>query len=257
MSKHPHGRRARLLSVLLTLFLLSGLGLAAPAHAATYTFKVVGTDGLGVCERVSPQLKAKRGACHPEGRTVKVTCWVLGDTVRDRWQGQVISWNRWARTTGGRYIADIYLNAKKDGYPKCGAAAPKPSVSKKAQRAADWARARISDTETNLTPDRMWSGWCELFAEVAYGTRGRYPSARDNYKAQRAAGRIRTTGTPPVGALVFYDLTEYGHVGISLGDGYVVSTQGYNTPKKVARHTVKGMGGYLGWSEAPTSWPGR
>ncbi len=133
-----------------------------------------------------------------------------------------------------------------------------PPGSTREDKAAAYMRSILGQTHTNQTPDGMWSGWCETAVEVAYNTRGRYPSAIANYSAQAAAGRIHTDGNPPAGALVFYNLSSFGHVGISIGGGQAISTQGLgDVALPVRQHGVTALGAYLGWSYAPDSWPGR
>lgn len=181
----------------------------------------------------------------------------------------------WDRLSDGNYVHDVVtttpggpqVGLPDGGYvafspniPRCGAPAPAPAVTRES-RAVDFARSQLGVSRTTLTPDGMWSGWCELFTEQAYGTRARYGSALADYNAQRAAGRIHTDTNPPAGTLVFYQWGTYGHVGISLGGGQVISTKGFNTPEPVRQHAVVGAGGtglpYLGWSYAPDSWSGR
>lgn len=246
--------RARALVIAVLLTVLSLAGLARPAQAADYRYQVVGTSGMGVCQRTEPRLAAPRAGCIGEGGWVTVNCWVIGDTVTDVWQGRTISWNRWARTPANLFIADIYLSSSSTSYPQCAAA---PALVTRESKAVDWARGQLGVWKTTLTPDGMWSGWCERFVEIAYGTTGRYPSAIADYNAQRAAGRISTSMNPPAGALVFYNLSSYGHVGVSIGGGQVISTKGINTWEPVRQHGVTDLSGYLGWSYAPMAWPGR
>ncbi len=228
---------------------------AAPSAATTYSYRVVGTGGIGVCRRVSPNLSAARDGCIAEGAKVTVNCWVTGGAVTDYWQGRLITWNRWARTPDSRYVADIYLSSTSTSYPRC-TSTPNPTT--RETRAVAWARTQLGVSYTTLTPDGKWSGWCELFVEKAFGTSGRYGSAAANYRAQLAAGRIHTTGTPPVGAMLFYAWGTFGHSALSIGGGQAISTQGFASALPVRQHSVTGLGlPYLGWAYAPSSWPGR
>jgi hypothetical protein len=82
-------------------------------------------------------------------------------------------------------------------------------------------------TTSNGNTDGYWSGYCEVFVEVAYGGRFRYGSAIADYQGRLAQGLIHS-GVPPRGALVFYGGGGGdGHVAISIGGGKVVSTYGY------------------------------
>jgi NlpC/P60 family protein len=116
-------------------------------------------------------------------------------------------------------------------------------VTARAANAVGWAWNRIGATKTS---SGAWWAWkCETFVENAYGTSGRYATALAHYRAVKA--NIHTSGTPPPGAMVFYNLTQWGHVGISVGGGYVISTQ---TPNGAAvkKHTVGYFSNYLGWA---------
>ncbi|MEV6644477.1 CHAP domain-containing protein [Amycolatopsis sp. NPDC051371] len=70
--------------------------------------------------------------------------------------------------------------------------------------------------------------WCQRFVHNAYLAAGLEIGPGDA-AAFAAAHRdaLHTTGTPPVGALVYWWGTpdnEYGHVALSLGDGTAAST---------------------------------
>jgi hypothetical protein len=99
-----------------------------------------------------------------------------------------------------------------------------------------------------------WDGWCERFAENAYGTTGRYGSALIDFSTQQAAGRMHYDLNPPAGALTFFRNAYdggYGHVMLSRGDGSYISTG------PTVRIVAASYGGrFIGWAFAPDSWPG-
>lgn len=142
---------------------------------------------------------------------------------------------------------------------------PPPPVAGREQHAVAWAIAEVNSPNPAWSDDyqRYWSGYCEGFVEAAYGNqRGRYArpygSAMIDYQAQVNAGRIHAGGEPPAGALVYYNLSAYGHVALSLGDGRIVTTWGYGGNRyavRVVRRTT--FGNYLGWSYANPAWGGR
>lgn len=144
-------------------------------------------------------------------------------------------------------------------------APPPPPVRSREQKAVAWAVAEVHSPRPGWSDEyrRIWSGYCEGFVEAAYGNHtGRYArpysSAMADYQAQRAAGRIHTGGEPPAGALVFYSLSRWGHVALSLGDGRVVTTWGFGEaehPVRIVPRTT--FGNYLGWSYANPAWGGR
>jgi len=113
-----------------------------------------------------------------------------------------------------------------------------------AARAIAWAE--------RLDGSARYAWYCERFVENAFGTGGLYETAWD---AARAIGLRR--GAAPRGALVYFrpDPTNhgYGHVGISLGGGRMISA--------LARVMVTRLAGnrywsalYAGWAPVPRSW---
>jgi hypothetical protein len=100
-----------------------------------------------------------------------------------------------------------------------------------------------------------WAYWCLALVNQAYGggTNGmlRAETATGAFNNYQNAGRIQTEGTPPRGALVFFDYqgkdgVDYGHVGISLGDGTYIgtTTDGTNTGVR----PINGNLPYKGWA---------
>lgn len=239
---------------------------AQAAISAYATTRFIG-GGTTVNVRTSPVIASGTVAYTVgSGAAISIDCQLVGGRLGFSQYADNRTWNRLAN---GRYIHDAVTTTPADqgrvylsdgGYvryssniPRCGGV-----VSTRESRAVAWAQSQLGVSYTRSTPDGMWSGWCEAFAEIAFGTRYRYGSAIANYNAQRAAGRIRTDTNPPQGALVFYSWGSYGHVGVALGGGQVISTQGYSTPLPVRQHSVTGIGlPYLGWAYAPADWPGR
>jgi hypothetical protein len=100
------------------------------------------------------------------------------------------------------------------------------------------------------------------FVGYAFGVVRPYPSATIAATALKPRNRTKSASMAPAGSLVWFHRTDpkdgvnYGHVGISLGDGTMIS----------ALDTVRvdGIDGsrywrprYRGWTPAPASWPGR
>ncbi|MEV0700421.1 CHAP domain-containing protein [Saccharopolyspora sp. NPDC050389] len=109
-----------------------------------------------------------------------------------------------------------------------------------AQGAIEWYKARIGDTS--------YQGLCEKAAENAWGTTGVWPSAIAHWNAAKSAGKAHTDGsTPPKGAFVYWNISQYGHVGIADGNGgiYASSIGG------AIGHadSVSYFNNYLGWSD--------
>jgi|GEM_PF-1868037 len=138
---------------------------------------------------------------------------------------------------------------------------PQPVLSRE-QKALNWAVAEKNSPNPRRSDEfgRAWSGYCEGFVEVAFGTKFVFGSALVHYYWQLNSGRVVKNTNPPPGAVVFYGGgAGNGHVGISLGNGQVISTQGYDGQYlPVWQHSVTGIGNpYLGWAYAPPNWSGR
>jgi uncharacterized protein YraI len=154
----------------------------------------------------------------------------------------------WLRLTGKQWVSDYYTTSDgwgtryPTGLPDCGTAT---TVGEQAARAAE---ARLGQVYTSENPNAgWWSGWCETFVEVAYGRRFRYSSAIQHYYARRDAGQIRG-GIPPRGAIVFWG-GGYGHTGVAVGGGQVISTMGYSYQRyPVSRNSYTYFTNYLGWA---------
>ncbi|MGH8877843.1 MAG: CHAP domain-containing protein [Stackebrandtia sp.] len=109
------------------------------------------------------------------------------------------------------------------------------------QGAIEWYQSQDGSTE--------YEGMCELAAEKAYGTSGVWPSAIDHWNGAIAAGKAHEGDTnPPAGAFVYWNTSQYGHVGVADGKGgfYATSVGG-----KIGHGDDLGYyGNYLGWSDA-------
>lgn len=94
-----------------------------------------------------------------------------------------------------------------------------------------------------------WAEYCEKAVENAYGTTGVWASAIAHWNGAINAGKAHKGNTsPPKGAFVYWNTSQFGHVGIADGAGGFWSTS-------VGGHI--GHGGslsyfpnYLGWSNA-------
>lgn len=102
-------------------------------------------------------------------------------------------------------------------------------------------------------PDGVpWVGWCEMFAGNVLTEAGiahpRYESA-----ILDALDGPLYRGTAPAGSLVFFDQrsSPYGHVGVSLGDGTMLSALGGG----VMRTSYQDWVSYLGWRPYGTTAP--
>jgi hypothetical protein len=95
-----------------------------------------------------------------------------------------------------------------------------------------------------------YQGYCEKAAENAYGTTGVWASANAHWNG--ASPKHAGDKNPPLGAFVYWNISAYGHVGISDGAGgfWASSVNGR------IGHVTKSMGGvnyfnaYRGWTPA-------
>lgn len=125
------------------------------------------------------------------------------------------------------------------------------AVTPRMQAAANWAYAELRSPDPTWSDHlrKPWSGWCEVFVEQANGFRFRFDSAIDHYNNQTAQGRVHRDTNAPTGAVVFYGGGTYGHVGVSVGNGQAISTQGnYGQRLAVRQHSITAMPYYLGWA---------
>jgi hypothetical protein len=134
-------------------------------------------------------------------------------------------------------------------------------ISKKAEI---WAAQRYGETKADSAtialftdwtpgPPGEWSGDCVKLGSAAWHWSGRDPLRGDayaQYQAYLRAGKVRATGTPPMGALVWYKIAmPWGHVNVSIGGGYAVTTNGVD--KNGYANSIKAISSYsnyLGWA---------
>jgi hypothetical protein len=160
-------------------------------------------------------------------------------------------WSSGTRGEGGSHLvmqddgnAVLYTAANRPtwntdtagGHP---AAPPAPPVNPRTEAAIAWYLSRMGSS--------AWEGRCELTAELAYGTSGRYPTARANWMSGATAQHPGVEGAPR-GALVFWSTSAAGHVALSLGDGTVLSS---SAGGHIGRVPVTYFQNPLGWKQVP------
>lgn len=208
-----------------------GTGVANASATGTVT-----TSGGALAERSAPTTSASEPGSLADGASVTISCQTYGQTITGHYGTSQV----WDKLSNGDFVSDTYIYTGSDGLVTGLCAGTD------AEAAAKWAAAEVGKA--------AYEDECELFVEVAYGTSGRYATATADYDAQKAAGRIHT-GTPPPGALAFFTSdTPAGHVMVSIGGGWAASTAP-SSPIYFAHATARSD--YLGWSAAPTGWPGR
>jgi len=105
--------------------------------------------------------------------------------------------------------------------------------------AAQWALGQdgakmVAANAKNGNIASYWSGWCWLFVydswRLGAGHTPRYGglTAQATYNLYTSHGLMHgATSSPPRGSMVFFRSASAGHVAISLGDGWVETTQGF------------------------------
>lgn len=126
------------------------------------------------------------------------------------------------------------------------------SASPSAEGAIKWAESQIGSQAYNL--------WCLKFARVAFAGRS---SAHDAYQFFLKLGQPNigaSSESAPRGSLAFFGqaangTNPYGHVGIALGGGQMISAL-ISGVKVTPIAYIKNLP-FLGWAYPPADWPGR
>jgi hypothetical protein len=104
-------------------------------------------------------------------------------------------------------------------------------------------------------PDGDWSGDCVMFVGLAWWRAGQTIHHGANAAAIARTYTLNTGTNPPRGAAVFWDWSSVGHVAISLGNGWLVTTQGLDNDQLITTDASMGTVGankhYLGWTPTP------
>jgi hypothetical protein len=100
--------------------------------------------------------------------------------------------------------------------------------------AINWFRNRNGST--------AYQGYCERAVRLAWNRNTHHASAIAHWRS--SDGARHTTGTPPRGAFVFWNISSYGHVGLADGNGGVWAT----SVNGAIGHARQGyFANYLGW----------
>ena len=99
----------------------------------------------------------------------------------------------------------------------------------------------------NRNGSTAYQGYCEKAVENAYGTTGVYASAIANWNdAVNRGAAHRGDLNPPKGALVFWNISSYGHVGVATGDGNFWAT---SVNGAIGKRALPYFSNYLGWAQ--------
>ena len=188
-------------------------------------------SGIGVAYRNSPRADDKKQPVHGayDGWTITVLCQGWGDAMGPR-SNRVWDYIQ-DKNNENAWIPDAWVDtpapANQLSMGLCGStptpapATPPPSATPKADTAVTWARQYLgTNFDAGLCLRFVYDAWRAAGVDI-----GRSASAASWAGAHRA--QLRTDGTPPKGALVFWWGTAGypdGHVALSQGDGTAVST---------------------------------
>lgn len=177
-------------------------------------------------------------------------------------ENKIASTLAWAKAQLGKYVqpcntAGCKYNLSQSGEMAC--KTPSPS--------ADADDIKKGDAEDGHP---FWNFYCMRFVRTSYGAPAEYPKAKDMHDALKGKGLISIDSNIPIGALVFWYWSTFGHIGIYTGDGKVIHT-GVNPDLKRRgiresslsdvtdvldgyNHYQKPQTSYLGWALAPDNW---
>ena len=237
---------ASLLAVLSALFVT----ISAPAQAATLRNGVCESGEF--CYAYNSNFAGSisdHGAKLASYGATKPSCYTFR-TPGKAGYGQCIKnnaasvWNRTSKTIrvyynsnySGKYV-DVAAGVKKNLYGTAlynqnASHGPKPVVpttcktygavaGKSCSAAVTWAKGQAN----NATYD--WYNWCDRFVRSAYEQRitsSGHASAKAHWSAIPSSIKFPGNRSVPAGGLAFFDGGTYGHVMISIGGGYFVST---------------------------------
>jgi hypothetical protein len=166
--------------------------------------------------------------------------WLVGGDGRVFAQGDaIVNGTVWSPTFVTESIVAIVSRSTRQGFWL--AAGAVPIAGAKIEAAIGWFDTRLGD--------RTFEDQCEAAVEASFGTIGRYPSAYRAWLAQ--PDPHFDWRDAPRGTLVFYKPDIFGadgHVAISLGDGYVISTSVYGG---IGIAPIDAFQNPLGWTYEP------
>lgn len=218
------------------------INLPAPVHACP-------NQATGACQQILRTL--------PQYTPVSMVCWRKSSISTTEEYGT----DMWFVVRNGDNEGWVHAShvIRQTTVPWCG-----DDITKNAEvnAASYWNQTYASSTVAGLFagsdwapgPYGEWSGDCVKLGYAAWHFAGRNPIARataiKQYQAYASLGRIHTAGTPPMGALVFYTYSTVGHVNVSVGGGYVVTTNGIDGQGQANSYRTVGSYGsaYLGWA---------
>jgi hypothetical protein len=243
------------LAVVLALGAVMTVATPAPqtAEASTFASTIAGTAGVRDCVTTS-RTCGTPFATLSSGTRVRMVCWVDGSSFTGRYTS-----NRWFRVRSSTGVEGYVHSSNVTSQTRVGSCTSMADVNAALRAANRVGQKYASTTDRQMFstaswhpgPVGEWSGDCPKLGHVAWRGARTLPSGNAivQYRFYRDRGRIKQ-GTPPAGALVFYDVARpYGHVAVSLGGGRIATTIGLDWAEKPnARVRMSHFGNYLGWA---------
>ena len=122
--------------------------------------------------------------------------------------------------------------------------------------AIKWAKNKIGPAEGQYY-NKNGQTYCLRFVGDTYRdetSNSNNPIRHKNAKLAADALNLKDTlYAPPRGAYVFYEHKDDGHVGLSIGDGWIIHVPGKNVKKE--KYDQIGFGSYIGWAYPPITPP--
>jgi hypothetical protein len=104
-----------------------------------------------------------------------------------------------------------------------------------ATQAINWYKSRKGSA--------AYEGYCEKAARLSWNRSTHHASAIEHWRS--SDGARHTKGTPPKGAFVFWNISQYGHIGVADGNGGFWAT---DVNSHIGHATsVHYFSNYLGW----------
>lgn len=255
-----------LLTTAAVLGLLAGLQVAGPAPANAEPTATVKARTQKMSDAT---LNSRQNGWYETGQQLTLVCSKRGQPVQGYFSFNIPGgWdNLWYRTSDGHFVADVDIETGTLNVVArdCGAPAPAPVPVPVAAPVSSKADAAVAKANSMVGTDAFGPVGYGRFVAAVYGVPGiGYNTAKQFRDALASQGKIRMSGTPPKGALVFSRSSwdgGAGHVVIARGDGTFVSGGVAKSYRGVvgAGHNVQvlsnwnpaGGATYLGWSVAP------
>jgi hypothetical protein len=180
-------------------------------------------------------------------------CWKWGTEATGEYTSKKYFYVTATATNQKGYVHSSRVINQTPNTPECG--------THRGIATATWAAQHVGVSSTTAaertaipTTTTRWAGYCATFTYAATklgaGYTPRYAGdAKPRYDSYANSGRVTKTGTPSIGAHVFWrNVTSFGHTAIYVGNGTVVTTRGLpGETKPIERVSLTYFGSPTGW----------